>query len=59
MGISRGWALAGETTETVGDIDKYELSFSGVTLGDFLVLKSPSGVTNPNDGITTCTFLSC
>jgi hypothetical protein len=54
-----GWALAGETTETVGDIDKYALSFSGVTLGDFLVLESPSGVTNPNDGVTTCDFQTC
>lgn len=54
-----GWALAGGTTETVGDIDKYDLSFSGVVIGSFLDLTPPSGISNPNDGITTCDNQTC
>ena len=54
-----GWALAGETTESIGDIDKYDLSFSGITLEKFLTLCAPSGVTSPNDGISACADLGC
>jgi hypothetical protein len=54
-----GWALAGETTESSGDIDKYaeEYAFKNLIIGDFLVLCSTDE--SPNDGITSCDNLSC
>ena len=54
-----GWALAGSTTETIGDIDKYALAFSGVVLSEFFLLCSPAGVSNANSSITSCNKLDC
>jgi hypothetical protein len=50
-----GWALAGATTGSSGDIDTYGLSFSSVVIRDFVELCAPVvGQTSPNDGITSC-----
>ncbi len=50
-----GWALAGATTGSSGDIDTYGLSFSSVVIRDFVELCAPvTGQTSPNDGITSC-----
>lgn len=54
-----GWALAGETFDTIGDIDIYELAFTGITLSNFLILCSPDGSTSPNEGISACADLGC
>lgn len=54
-----GWALAGETTGTVGDIDTYDLAFTSITLNNFFVLCSPDGSTSPNEGISGCDELIC
>jgi len=47
-----GWYFAGEPSESIGDIDKYDsaFAFKNLPIGSFFVLCGDS----PNDGISAC-----